>query len=268
MAFKDARTHRGLCFAAVATAEAISPHYVRVTLQGDDLRTLPHRGYDHWFRLFLPVGPGELDWSGLPDRFGMSGYLKFKASRLGSAVAVRNYTVRDHRPEAGEVVVDFVIHGTDGVRPGVAAPWALRARPGDRVALIDQGCGFELDPGAGFCLLAGDESAQPAILGILRDLPRDARGLALIEVPEPADAQTHQAPDGVDVRWIHREAATGTPGARALAELRSFRPASPGDVSAYVVGERTLATGGRRHLVAAGVPKAQVQFVGYWRAGG
>ncbi|GAB7040156.1 MULTISPECIES: SIP domain-containing protein [Catenuloplanes] len=43
-------------------------------------------------------------------------------------------------------------------------------------------------------------------------------------------------------------------------------PDGPG--YAYLVGESTLATGGRRHLVEdRGLPKAHVDFVGYWRQG-
>jgi NADPH-dependent ferric siderophore reductase len=279
MAFKDARGQRGLYQGEVTQAKAISPHYIRVTIQGDDLRDLPHRGYDHWFRLFLPRGPGQIDFSALPQQFGMSGYLKFKASGLSDKLAVRNYTVREHRPASGEIDIDFVAHGENGgatpaAATGVAARWAARARAGDPVALIDQGCGFSPDPDKGSYLLAGDESAQPAILGILRDLPREARGLALIELPEPADAQTVDAPTGFDVRWLFRTesptepAPSGTrlPGAAALAALREFHPDDPKDLTAYVVGERTLAAEGRRHLVAAGVPKASIHFVGYWRA--
>ncbi|MDR1119087.1 MAG: siderophore-interacting protein [Bifidobacteriaceae bacterium] len=285
MAFKDARGQRGLYLATVAAAQPISPHYVRVTLRGDDLRRLPRRGYDHWFRLFLPRGPDEPDFAALPAQFGMSGYLKFKTSGLSGKVAVRNYTVREHRPEAGEIDVDFVMHGGDhGAVPqdaeasaapaGIAASWARRAQPGDPVALIDQGCGFSPGPEAGLYVLAGDESAQPAILGILRDLPPTARGLALIEVPEPADAQEAQPPAGFDLRWIFRSespnaparAPNPTPGAAALAALREYQPDRPGDVTAYVCGESALAAEGRRHLVAAGVPKANIQFTGYWRA--
>ncbi|MDR0417432.1 MAG: siderophore-interacting protein [Propionibacteriaceae bacterium] len=263
MAFKDAGRQRGLYRAAVVRSERISPHLVRVTVGGDDLKRLPRRGYDHWFRLFLPREPGPADFSSLPEQFGMAGYAKFKASGAAKRFAVRNYTVRRHRPEQGEVDIDFVAHGDRGV----AGPWAQRAQPGDQLALIDQGCGFAERPGTGHYVLAGDESALAAILGILRDLPRQAQGVAWIEIPDQADAQPSEEPAGVTVRWLPRGAAGGTPGAAALAALRAYTPPDPAAVTAYIAGEQTLAAQGRRHLVAAGVPKQRIEFTGYWRAG-
>jgi NADPH-dependent ferric siderophore reductase len=250
--------------ATVARNLRLSPHFVRLTVQGEDLERLPRHGYDQWFRLCLPTGDGPVDLNALPDQFGLAGYLKFKSSGLAQRVAVRNYTVRQHRPEVGEVDIDFVAHGDRGV----AGPWAQRAQVGDQLALIDQGRGFSPAGESDFQLLVGDESAQPAILGILRDLPRAAQGLALIEVPEAADAQPVEAPEGFEVRWIDRSQSPARPGQAALAELRGLSLPDPPAVSAYLAGEQALVTGGRRHLVAAGWPKSKIEFVGYWRAGG
>ncbi|MDR1078145.1 MAG: siderophore-interacting protein, partial [Propionibacteriaceae bacterium] len=233
------------------------------TVQGEDLGRLPRHGYDQWFRLCLPTAPEPVDLAALPDQFGLAGYLKFKSSGLAQRVAVRNYTVRQHRPELGELDIDFVAHGDHGV----AGPWAQRAQVGDQLALIDQGRGFSPAGESDFQLLVGDESAQPAILGILRDLPRSARGLALIELPQAADAQPAEAPASFEVRWIDRSQRPGRPGQAALAELRGLDlPAAPA-VAAYLAGEQALVSGGRRHLVAAGWPKSKIEFVGYWRAG-
>lgn len=263
MAFKDARKGRGLYLAEVSQRVWVSPHVVRVTVAGDDLTRLPQHGFDQWFRLFLPRGNGEADFSRVPDQLGMGSYLKFLASPSGGRPVFRSYTARAFRPEAGELDIDFVVHGDRGV----AGPWASRAVPGDRIAILDQGRGFDLLPDTGFHLLVGDESAMPAILGILRDLPRDARGLALIEVPEASDAQPVDGPEGVEVRWLARADAHATPGVRALEALRAFVPEDAATLSAYVVGEQALATEGRRYLVSAGVPKSRIAFVGYWRAG-
>jgi NADPH-dependent ferric siderophore reductase len=221
---------------------------------------LPRRGFDHWFRLFLPGDGDDGALELAPDRFTTGTYLKFVASGGAKRLTVRNYTVRHHRPESGEVDVDFVVHSG-----GVAGPWAAAARPGARVALLDQGRGFDLLPDADFFLLAGDESAQPAVMGILRDLPGDARGLAVIEVAEPADADEGPAPSGVEVRRLFRDAGDSA-GSLALAEVRAFQPARPETLSAYIAGEHTLAQEGRRHLVAGAVPKQRAVFMGYWRA--
>jgi len=263
MGFTDGRRLAGLYFAEVARTERVTPHMMRVTLAGEDLTRLPARGYDQWFRLFLPREDGTTDFDAVPERFGVAGYLKYLTSRSGTRPPFRNYTVRALRAEAGELDVDFVAHGTEGV----AGPWAQRARAGERVALIDQGRGFDPLEDADFTLLVGDESALPAIAGILADLPREASGLAVIEIPEASDAQPVDAPAGFEVRWIARDDAHAQPGVRALEALRGFRPARPETLQAYLVGEHTIPVEGRRHLVAAGVPKSRIVFTGYWKVG-
>ncbi|MGJ0203711.1 SIP domain-containing protein [Leucobacter sp. gxy201] len=249
----------GLMTAAVERAERISPHFVRVTLGGEALEHWRHLGFDQWFRLALPVSSATtLD--GLGDRFDMRGYLRYLALPKATKPVIRNYTVREFRPEALELDIDFVVHGT----AGVAGPWAASMPVGATVGLIDQGCGYRPVPGAGEVVLAGDESAMPALLGILRDLPARTTGSAIIEIPDAADRQPTIAPDGVDVHWIVRSGSR-RPGAEALDALRSLqKPAGP--VSAFIAGEQQLATGGRRHLVnELGVDKSAIDFSGYWR---
>jgi len=262
MGFDEGRKTVGLYTAAVLRREQVTPHMVRVTIGGEDLARLPHRGYDHWFRLFLPRPDGETDFAGLPDRFTMKAYLRYMAADAERRPPFRNYTIREHRPEAAELDIDFVAHGDEGV----AGAWAQRAEAGERVAFIDQGRGF--DPmGDGEVVLVGDESALPAIVGILRDLPRDAAGVAILEIPSAEDAQPVDAPVGVDVRWLPRADPHARPGEVALEALRAFVPAAPHRAQAYIAGEQRLAAEGRRHLVAAGVPKGRIVFTGYWRYG-
>ncbi|HEY0249515.1 MAG TPA: siderophore-interacting protein [Gryllotalpicola sp.] len=263
MGFEDGRRISGLYRAEVLRGERLTPHMVRVTFAGEDLRHLPVRGFDHWFRLFLPRPDGRSDFDAVPEQFGFAGYLKYLTSRSGTRPPFRNYTVRALRPEAGELDVDFVSHGDHGV----AGPWARRARAGERVALIDQGRGFDPVADAGTTVLVGDESALPAIAGILAGLPQEARGVAILEIPEEADRQPVEAPPGFDVRWISRRHPADRPGVLALELLRSVPLAQPASAHAYLAGEQSLVAEGRRVLVAAGVPKSRIVFTGYWRAG-
>jgi NADPH-dependent ferric siderophore reductase len=261
VAFKEARKGSTLCIVQVARTQQVSPHMVRVTLTGDDLAKLTDHGYDHWFRLFLPQEEGETNWK-LPEQLGLTGYLKYLRMPSATRPVLRNYTVRELRADARELDVDFVVHGDEGP----ASRWAQRAQPGETVALLDQGRGYDHAPDTDFHLLAGDETALPAILGILRDLPRSAAGLAIIEVPSLEDAQAVDGPEGFEVRWLARE-SHATPGRLALDAVLAFTPSSPATLSAYVCGEHELPTQARRYLVAAGVPRARITFVGYWRAG-
>lgn len=248
----------GLVRAEVAAAEQISPHFVRLTIAGRGLAGWRHLGFDQWFRLAVPLGEAT-SFDRLAPTFNTAGYLKYLALPRGSRPAMRNYTVRNYRPDSAEMDIDFVIHG----EAGVAGPWARSLPLGAPVAIIDQGCGYRTRA-ADSTLLVGDETALPAIAGILRDMPRETRGTAIIEVPELADQQDTGAPEHMDVQWIAR--ADGQPaGQAALDRLRSL--AKPeGSITAFAAGESSLATGARRHLVHAwGVPKPDVTFCGYWR---
>ena len=249
----------GVVHAEVVEAERISPHFVRLTLADDALADWRDLGFDQWFRLAVPTSD-HTRFDNLAETFDTAGYLRYLTLPRATRPVIRNYTVREFRPEARELDIDFVVHGEDGV----AGPWAGSLPLGASVGLIDQGCGFRaLD--TDWTLLVGDESALPAVVGILRDLPREARGHALIEVPDLADRQQVEAPDGFDVHWIVRrpDAAIGRTVLEHLHEL----PFPGGTVNAFAAGESKLATGARRHLVNdRGVPKSNITFCGYWRA--
>lgn len=262
---KVTHTDAGFITAEVHRAERLSPSFVRVTVAGEELQHWRHLGFDQWFRLALPVAGDATQFDRLAKRFDTRGYLRYLTLPQATRPAIRNYTVREYRPEARELDIDFVVHpAEDPSHAGIAGPWAESLPVGERVALIDQGCGYRPVADARRVVLAGDESALPAVLGILRDLPRDAVGDAIIEVPDTADRQPDAAPDGVRVEWVVR---AGGIGEAALAALRAL-PRWDEPVSAFVAGEQQLATGGRRHLVAErGVAKSAIDFCGYWRAG-
>lgn len=261
MSFTDAKNGSTLCVVDVVRTERISPNFIRVTLGGEQLGPLPDHGFDHWFRMFLPQEEGETSFA-LPERVDLIGYMKYLRMPSATRPHLRNYTVRDFRPGELELDVDFVVHGDQGV----ATRWVQRARPGDTVALLDQGRGYDAPDDTDYHLLATDETGLPAVAGILRDLPRDAQGLALIEIADAADAQACDAPDGVELRWIVRDPGV-RPGALALDAVRAWEPPAGATVSAYLVGEQQLPVGARRHLVALGVPKSRIAFSGYWRLG-
>ncbi|MFT3887652.1 MAG: siderophore-interacting protein [Arachnia sp.] len=249
----------GLVLTTVRRTAQVSPHIIRVTLGGGQLDRFEYKGFDQWFRLALPVRD-ENRFDNLPQKFGVGGLLKFLTLPKDTRPVIRNYTIRQFDRQTGELDIDFVVHGTQGV----AGPWAASAQPGTQVAFIDQGCGWAPVP-AERSLIVADESAMPAALAILRDMPRDAVGDALIELFDERDKQEAEAPDGVTVHWLVRNAADN-PGTLALPALREL-PIGP-SLYAFAVGESALATGTRRHLVGErGVPKANVTFCGYWRLG-
>jgi NADPH-dependent ferric siderophore reductase len=176
-------------------------------------------------------------------------------------VSLRSYTARRQDPAAGLVEIDFVLHGD-----GPAAAWAAAAVPG---ALLGSAGGGSLgERPAGQLLLAGDETALPAIARILAEAAPTAVGTALLEVAGPAEEQPLPAPAGVTVRWLHRGATP--PGESTLlvdAIAGLDRPAGD-DVFAWVAAESAAVRAIRADLRGRwGLGRAQHHAIGYWRRG-
>jgi len=176
-------------------------------------------------------------------------------------VALRSYTARRQDPAAGEVEIDFVLHGD-----GPAAAWAAAAVPG---ALLGVAGGGSLgERAAGYLLLAGDETALPAISRILGAASPTTVGTALVEVAGPAEEQPLAAPAGISVRWLHRGAmAPGESTLLADAVAALPRPAGD-DVFAWVGAESATVRTIRADLRSRwGLGRAQHHAIGYWRRG-
>ncbi|SIO18933.1 siderophore-interacting protein [Agromyces cerinus] len=188
----------------VALIQRMSPHFVRVTLRSDDLKELGWDGPDQRIKVVLPLAASGYDY--VP--FEGDWYSAWRALPDDRRNPIRTYTIREARPGAGELDVDFVAHGDSGP----ASRWIASARPGDRLLVIapdatseEESGGWEWRPGAARTLLiAGDETAVPAVGAILEQLPVDARGAVFLEVPEAGDALELRAPAGVSVRWLPR----------------------------------------------------------------
>jgi NADPH-dependent ferric siderophore reductase len=279
----------------VQRVRALSRSFLRVTFTGPDLDTFADNGYDQRFKLVLPV-PGH-GVAHMPT--GDDWYLQWRALPDELRCPIRTYTVRHVRPADREVDVDVVRH-PDGHGP--AARWAEAARPGDTLALIGPDAGHQGDHGgiefrsaaAGTALLiAGDETAVPAVAAILERLPAHSAGAVLLEVPYPDDALQLAPPPGVAVRWLPRAgdphgshlvpavkaaAARLVPPSAVHDELEDVDvdeqilwevpEAAPGGVSAWLAGEAGVIKALRRHLVTErGLDRRSVAFMGYWRLG-
>src|SRR5213592_3107604 len=109
----------------------------------------------------------------------------------------RRYTIRQGRPDTGELDLDVLLHG-DG--PG--ARWGATAEPGDIVEFQGPRGKLELRRAPAH-LLVGDESALPAIAVICEALPGDEPAQAVIEVQDASD----ELPVSGDVHWVHRGSA-------------------------------------------------------------
>ena len=158
-----------------------------------------------------------------------------------------------------------MLHAGLGERLGPAAAWADTCTPGDPVGLVDEGIGFAPPAALGRVELVGDETALPAIAGILADLPGDMVGCARIEVPAAEDRRELPRPVGVEVEYLVRN-SDRMPGL-AIAEQVLGRSLPAESCFGWVAGEAGLVGAVRRHWVTLGAPRDRVAFCGYWRAG-
>jgi NADPH-dependent ferric siderophore reductase len=206
--------------------------------------------------LLVPrVGDPAPDW----PRVAKDGRIVWPQGSHG--VALRSYTARRQDAGAGEVEIDFVLHGD-----GPAAAWAAAAVPGAPLGVAG-GASLGARP-AGHLLLAGDETALPAISRILGEAAPSTVGMALVEVAGPSEEQPLTVPAGVSVRWLHRgEVAPGE--STLLAEAVAALDRPPGDdVFAWVGAESATVRTIRADLRGRwGLGRAQHHAIGYWRRG-
>jgi NADPH-dependent ferric siderophore reductase len=298
-------------FVEVARKERLGPSFVRVTFTGECLRAFGSGGADQRIKLLLPQ-PGRTV-ADIPSGHGWHAARQAMPEEIRPTM--RSYTVRAHRPEVAELDIDFVLHGADGgANGGPVSAWASTTRPGDGIALAGPdragagrrwGCVWSPPETAKRLILAGDETAVPAVASIVESLRPDARGVVCLEVPTAGDQQCWEVPDHVEVWWLVRRHVAGSAPhgslleaavAEVLAEQRGLGPPTAGtnledvdvdtstlwevpgggstcelDASglyAWLAGEAGVIKRLRRLMVNDhGIPRTAVAFMGYWRQG-
>ena len=238
---------------AVRRVEQLGPRMVRVTLAGAELEGMARAEPAASVRLLLaPDGGPPLvvpTWNGneflLPD---------------GRRPTIRTFTPARFDPAALELDVEIVIHGH-----GAASNWAKGAVPGDPAAISGPGRGYSVDTAAPAYLLAGDESAIPAISQLLDALPPEMPVQVHVEVACRDGVIALPERAGLTVAW-HVLPPGAVPGA-TLVEAVAAAVMVPG-TRVWAAGEAAAVQRIRRHLFEdRGLPRAQASVRGYWKYG-
>ena len=234
----------------VRRVESLTPRLRRVALGGLDLAGFVSLGPTDHAKVFFPDASGSLPMPLLEDDRWVN--------RADPALTFRDYTVRTHVPESGELVLDLVVHDH-----GPAGRWAAQAAVGQELGVLGPR-GSALPPldRARYVLVA-DETGLPAVLNWLDRLPAGPRVDVLVEVRDASD----EIPlPGREATWLHRgDAPAGTttllPDAVAALDL------GPGDLWVWAGAEAGAVRAVRTHLTERGLGRGHLAMTGYWRRG-
>ena len=279
----------------------LSPSLARFVFTGKDIALMRTLAPDQRVKLFFPCASGAAP--ALPT------HGDWQAARRDlkpeHTPPMRTYTIRDLRPDRYELDIDFVLHG----ETGPASRWAVQAKPGDPLQIVAPNADYPGDPG-GYewmppqgvrkILLIGDETALPAIAGILEQLakhPDTPQVQVFIEVPDESDCLALTAGANTSVHWLPRVSPHTQHGegmllaARELASLPPTRgnpqdsatldeldadsqrlwdlaSAKQSEFYAWVAGESGAVMNIRRFFVnECGLDRKSLTLMGYWKQG-
>lgn len=239
----------------VESADELSPHMMRVTFGGEGLADFRASEFTDAYvnALFLPDG------SSFSVPFDVD---EARAAQPDERPRGRRITIRSWDSSTRRLVMDIVGHGD----VGYAGRWAQKASPGDRLQMVGPTGGYRPDPRADWYLMAGDESALPAIAASLEVAPAGRPAVALVVVGGPAEEIELSSPAELELTWLHRS-TTDSPEellARAVQRLEWH----PGKVDVFVHGEAAEVRAVRRFLLAErGLVKEEASISPYWRRG-
>lgn len=252
----------------VLRSQRISRSMLRVTFGGDELWQFASAGRDQRIKLFLPHPHQEAPL--LPEQTDELWFPRWQAMDPAERAVMRSYTVREQRRMPDELDIDFALHGDTGP----ASRWAARARPGDQVSVLgpvvedNAGMDFRPPPESDWVLLAGDETALPAVAGILDWLPPGTRAHVWLEVPHAEDKTPLATRAEVTITWLSRDQAPGPRRTDLLVDAIRNADLPDGTPYAWIAGEAAMVRSLRRHLVREReMDRRKVKFTGYWRLG-
>ncbi|MFK4805081.1 siderophore-interacting protein [Microbacterium sp. ZW CA_36] len=233
---------------ALVAREWLTPSYVRVRLQGGDLQGFASLGADDHIRVFFPDGN--------PDSI----------QELRAAPS-REYTPLSWGDDWLEL--EFAIHGDPAAgTAGVAAAWAATA-PLGVIAGIGGPRGSRVLTGRPDAwVLAGDETAVPAIRRFAQAMDAAAVGRIVVEVTNASHELAIEAPGGVVVEYVHRGYAAGGTALAGRLDALTAADRPEGSVFGFIAAEQSIVKPGRSLLLERwGLGADQIIVKGYWKGG-
>lgn len=214
----------------------VTPNMLRILFEGADLADFSSPGADDHVKLFIPTQNGEDD--------------------------KRDYTPRFYDKASGTLAIDFALH-----EAGPATRWALNAKTGDVLTVAGPRGSLLIEPNFDWWLLAGDETAIPAISRRIEELPAGVKVTSIITVTAAQEEQVLKTSAQHQAIWVYRPAAQANDPAPMLEALKSFT-LPEGDGFIWLAAEANVARAARDYLInIAGHPSAWMKAAGYWVKG-
>jgi NADPH-dependent ferric siderophore reductase len=212
----------------VARVVPVGSNFVSVTFAGDALEDFVSMSFDD--------------------------HVKFMFADAAGEPVSRDYTPRHFNNEAGELTIEFAMHGE-----GKASDWAREAAVGDRAVIAGPRGSMIIPKDYDWHLLAGDATALPAIARRLGELPGTSRAVVML-MGDAGDRRALASKAQLDVRWVET--------AEELVAAVQAMPVPAGEGFAWAAGE--AATMARLRAVLAndkGMPKEAMRIAAYWKQG-
>lgn len=180
----------------VLRVRRVTPRMVRVTLGGPELAGFVDRSPADHVKVFFPEPGTEV--LVLPRVADDGDGLEFPTEP--PFPVSRDYTTRRYDASAGELDLDFVLHGR-----GVASRWAERAEPGMRLGVAGPRGSITVPWEFDWYLFAGDETALPAIARMLEDLPAGVPAKVFLLVDDAGEEEELRTRADAEILWLHRD---------------------------------------------------------------
>ncbi len=238
----------------VLHSERLTPNMQRIVVGGAELEGFDSPSPDDHVKLFFPNAEGMFVLPELTEQGA-----RYPEGQPRSPA--RDYTPRHYDAAAGELVLDFVLHGD-----GPATTWAANAQLGDALVVAGPRGSHVVAGDFDAYVLIGDETALPAIARRLAELPEDAVAEVFIEIPEEGDRQPLESAAQVTVSWFERngfDAASSTLLEDALVDFEQ----PDGDAHYWIATESRRARMMRKFVEEhLHVPRQWIRATGYWKA--
>jgi NADPH-dependent ferric siderophore reductase len=212
----------------VVAVERLSPGFVAVNFGGESLADFISLSFDDHVK-FMIDGPGDE-----PVR--------------------RDYTPRSFDPAQRRLIIEFALHGHGG-----ASEWARQARVGQRVVVGGPRGSMIIPTDYAWHLLAGDDTALPAIRRRLEELPAGTPAIVIVHADE-ADRLPLSTRAQLTVRWV--DTSDG------LIEAVRAEALPEGEGFVWCAGEAASMAAVRQVLLQDKKhPREAMRVAAYWKRG-